>query len=216
MLDKPASDSPASDSPVLDIAAVLFDMGGVLVELGPLDQLLGDAMDGEDFWPRWLASPSVRGLESGRCSVEDFAVGLVEELELGIGPSEVVERFAAFPRGLYPGAVDVVASVDSGIATGVLSNTNPLHWDNQADAVTIKDLCQHAFLSYRLGAVKPDREIYDLVASELDLEPGRLLFLDDNQINVDGARAAGWRAEVTRGPIEAAKVLDDYGLRTPG
>ncbi len=95
-----------------DIDAVLFDMGGVLVELGPLDELLGDAMDGEEFWPRWLASPSVRGLESGRCSVDAFATGLVEELELSIGPAQVIERFAAFPRGLYPGAVEVVASVE--------------------------------------------------------------------------------------------------------
>ncbi|MEL6981992.1 MAG: HAD family phosphatase [Actinomycetota bacterium] len=195
-----------------EIEAVLFDMGGVLVELGPLDELLGDAMDGEEFWPRWLASPSVRGLESGRCSVDDFARGLVEELELRITPDEVIERFAGFPRGLYPGAVEVVASVPSGIATGVLSNTNPLHWDHQNDGAIIRDLCQHAFLSYLLGAVKPDREIYDLVAAELTIEPDRILFLDDNQINVDGARAAGWQAEVAKGPAEAAAVLAANGI----
>ncbi len=195
-----------------EIEAVLFDMGGVLVELGPLDELLGDAMDGEEFCPSWLDSPSVRGLESGRCSVDDFARGLVEELELRITPDEVIERFAGFPRGLYPGAVEVVASVPSGIATGVLSNTNPLHWDHQNDGTIIRDLCQHAFLSYLLGAVKPDREIYDLVAAELAIEPTRILFLDDNQINVDGARAAGWRAEVAKGPAEAAAVLAAQGI----
>lgn len=201
---------PDPDRP--DIGAVLFDMGGVLVELGPLDELLGSTMDGEEFWPRWLASPSVRGLESGRCSVEDFADGLVTELDLTIDANEVIERFVAFPRGLYPGAVEVVASVPPGVATGVLSNTNPLHWDHQVDASTIRNLCQYAFLSYRLGAVKPDRAIYDLVATELDMEPGRILFIDDNQINVDGARAAGWRAEVAKGPIEAGAVLVGHGF----
>jgi len=203
------------DSQAPDIGAVLFDMGGVLVELGPLGELLGDAMDGEEFWPRWLASPSVRGLESGRCSVDEFARGLVEELQLRIGPDEVIDRFSRFPRGLYPGAVDVVASVPDNVVTGVLSNTNPLHWDGQTDAEVIRELCQHAFLSYLLGAVKPDREIYDLVSAELDIDPARILFLDDNQINVDGARAAGWLAEVAKGPAEAAAVLGRYGLRTP-
>lgn len=195
-----------------EIDAVLFDMGGVLVELGPLDELLGDTMDGEEFWPRWLASPSVRGLESGRCSVEEFARGLVDELELTITADDVIERFAAFPRGLYPGTVDLVASVPESITTGVLSNTNPLHWDHQVDGAAIRDLCQHAFLSYLLGAVKPDREIYDLVAAELAIEPARILFLDDNQINVDGARAAGWQAEVAKGPAEAAKALARHGI----
>lgn len=204
------------DNPAPDIRAVLFDMGGVLVELGPLAELLGDAMDGEEFWPRWLASPSVRGLESGRCSVDEFAQGLVDELQLRIGPDEVIERFTRFPRGLYPGAVDVVASVPDDVVTGVLSNTNPLHWDDQADAEAIRGLCQHAFLSYLLGAVKPDREIFDLVANELGIEPGHILFLDDNQINVDGARAAGWSAEVAKGPAEAAAALERYGLRRTG
>lgn len=195
-----------------EIEAVLFDMGGVLVELGPLEELLGDAMAGEEFWPRWLASPSVRGLESGRCSVDEFARGLVEELGLTITPDDVIQRFAAFPRGLYPGAVELVASVPDAITTGVLSNTNPLHWDHQSDGATIRGLCHHAFLSYLLGAVKPDRDIYDLVAAELAIEPDRILFLDDNQINVDGARAAGWRAEVAKGPGEAAAVLTDHGI----
>ncbi|MEM9563351.1 MAG: HAD family phosphatase [Actinomycetota bacterium] len=195
-----------------DIDAVLFDMGGVLVELGPLDELLGSTMSGDEFWPRWLASPSVRGLESGTRSVDDFGRGLVEELELTISPEDVIERFARFPRGLYPGAEELVASVPDGIVTGVLSNTNPLHWDNQADGEAIRGLCQRAFLSYELGLVKPDVAIYDRVASDLGLAADRILFIDDNQINVDGARAAGWRAAVAKGPAAAAAVLAQFGL----
>jgi putative hydrolase of the HAD superfamily len=202
----------ADDAPIVE--AVLFDMGGVLVELGPLDELLGSAMEGADFWPRWLASPSVRALESGRASVDEFARGLVDELELTIDPAEVVERFAAFPRGLYPGAVELVASVPDGVATGVLSNTNALHWEHQTDGETIRGLCHHAFLSYRMGVVKPDRAIFDRVAAALGLAGRRILFVDDNRINVDGARAAGLRAEVARGPAEAAAVLARFGLGT--
>ncbi len=195
-----------------DIDAVLFDMGGVLVELGPLDELLGSTMTGDEFWPRWLASPSVRGLESGTRSVDEFGRGLVEELELTISPGEVVERFGRFPRGLYPGARELVASVPAGVVTGVLSNTNPLHWDNQTDGEAIRHLCQRAFLSYELGLVKPDRAIYDRVAADLDVAADRILFIDDNQINVDGARAAGWRAEVAEGPAAAGAVLGRFGL----
>ncbi len=54
------------------------------------------------------------------------------------------------------------------------------------------------------------------MANELGIEPGHILFLDDNQINVDGARAAGWSAEVAKGPAEAAAALERYGLRRTG
>ena len=205
-----ATESTPIDPAEAEIDAVLFDMGGVLVELGPLDELLGSTMSGDDFWPRWLASPSVRAFESGRCGVDEFAGGLVEELGLTIGPGEVVERFARFPRGLYPGAEELVASLPDRVVTGVLSNTNPLHWDHQADAERLRGLCHHAFLSYELGLVKPDAAIFDRVASDLGLAPDRILFIDDNQINVDGARAAGWRAEVARGPAQAAAAIDRH------
>lgn len=198
-----------------EIRAVLFDMGGVLVELGPLEELLGGSMSSHDFWPRWLASPSVRALESGRCGVDEFARGLVEELELTIEPDEVVERFAAFPRGLYPGAVELVDSVPDHVVTGLLSNTNQLHWDHQVDGPVIRGLCRHAFLSYRLGLVKPDGAIYQRVVADLGLDADRVLFVDDNQINVDGARSAGLRAEVAKGPAAAAAILADYGLVDP-
>lgn len=202
-----------TDATNLDIDVVLFDMGGVLVELGPLDELLGgDGLPADEFWPRWLSSPAVRALESGRCSIEEFGRGLVDDLQLAIRSEEVIERFAAFPRGLYPGAVEVVRALPDTIVTGVLSNTNELHWEHQRDAAIIRDLCDHAFLSYRLGLVKPDRELFDRVVAELDRPPGRILFLDDNSINVEGARAAGLRSEVARGPDETAAALARHGL----
>ena len=162
--------------------------------------------------PTGLASPSVRALESGRCGAEEFGRGLVEELGLSIGPDEVVERFRAFPRGLYPGAAELVASIPDEVVTGLLSNTTALHWDGQTDADVIRGLCDHAFLSFRLGLVKPDRAIFDRVAAELGLPPPTILFIDDNRINVDGARRAGWRAEVAKGPDEARAALARHGL----
>ena len=41
---------------------------------------------------------------------------------------------------------------------------------------------------------------------------GEVLFLDDNQVNVDGARAAGFRSERTRGVAEARAALVAAGV----
>jgi putative hydrolase of the HAD superfamily len=195
------------------IDAVLFDMGGVLVRLDSLERVLGPSALGHDeIWPRWILSPAVRAFERGRCSVEEFAESLVEELELDGTAEALIERFRGFPLGLFPGAAEMVASVPDDVVTGILSNTNALHWHHQIDNEVVRTLCDHAYLSFELDAVKPDRAIFDCAIADLGLEAGRVLFLDDNDINVEGAREAGLVAEVARGPEEAATALRRHGV----
>ncbi len=195
------------------IEVVLFDMGGVLVKLGNLDEELGvHNMTSQEFWDRWLTSPAVRSLERGDADVDGFADALVVEFGLDMERSEVIDRFTGVPRGLFPGAVELVRSVPDAVRTGVLSNTNKVHWETQPDNEIMRALFQHNFVSYQIGLMKPDREIYDHVIDELGTEPATILFIDDNQMNVDGARAAGMRSEVAKGPEQASAVLAGYGL----
>lgn len=194
------------------ITAVLFDMGGVVVELGPLDELLGADIPADEFWPRWLASPAVRSFERGHCSVDVFAAGLRDELDLDLTPDEVVERFRRFPRGLFPGAAEMVSRVRRTVTTGVLSNTNALHWDTQADADRIAGLFDRRYLSYELGLVKPDAEIFERVLADLEMAAPNVLFLDDNRVNVDAARAVGLVAHVTQGVAAASAALRRHDL----
>ncbi len=63
-----------------------------------------------------------------------------------------------------------------------------------------------------MGLVKPDRDAFDHAVSGLDCRAETILFLDDNTINVDAARAAGLNAEKARGPREARHVIAAYGL----
>jgi putative hydrolase of the HAD superfamily len=62
------------------------------------------------------------------------------------------------------------------------------------------------YFSHEMGHVKPDRAAFDHVVTTLDCAPEHILFLDDNQINVDGARAAGLVAERAVG-VEAARSI---------
>ena len=42
--------------------------------------------------------------------------------------------------------------------------------------------------------MKPQREIYDLLRSRINLPAEELCFIDDVEKTVNGARAAGWNA----------------------
>lgn len=202
-----------SETPPLPVSVVVFDMGGVLVELGPHTDLIGaTALDAETFWSRWLASPAVRAFERGGCGAEEFGRAAVQELGLDSSPEEFIDRFLAWPKGLFPGAAELVSDLRSSTRVVLLSNTNALHWSGQPQADTITSMTDDAFLSFEMGVVKPDREIFDAVAMTLGVAPAELLFVDDNQVNVDGAVAAGWQAAVAKGPDQAATVIRAHGV----
>ncbi len=204
----------------MQIDLVLFDLGGVLVELGSLPEVLGLADSGrpDDFWSQWLRSPTVRAFERGDLSSERFVIDMVAEFSLTIDADEFGRRFAQLPRGLYPRAAELVAEVAERVEVGLLSNTNALHWEHQPAAETILGLAhpKHHYVSYQLGMVKPDDTIFQRVVELSGKAPSTILFLDDNQPNVDGARRNGLQAELTRGPDQARKILAAYGLAQRG
>ncbi len=192
---------------------VVFDLGGVVIELAGVPEFQGwTRLSEAQVWERWLGSPAVRAYESGRTSTERFAVELVREFELEIAPSEFLERFARWPRGLLPGARELVLEVRARRRVAALSNSNPLHWPRFRDEFGLASAFDAIFSSHELGCVKPDREIFERAIRELGALPERVLFLDDNESNVAGARAAGLDARRVRGPAEARGVLRERGV----
>ncbi len=196
------------------IEVVLFDLGGVLVDFGGVGLLRGlSKVDDEtELWRRWLASPWVRSFESGRCSAEDFANGVVEEWGLALSPDSFLEAFSGSPAGLLSGADDLVTAVKETVVVGCLSNTNALHWEGHAARWPLLATFDFRFLSFELGMVKPDAALFERVSQLLPTPSDQVLFLDDNAPNVEAAVAAGFAAAQTRGVTEARQALTEFGV----
>jgi HAD superfamily hydrolase (TIGR01509 family) len=198
----------------VDYDYVLFDLGGVLVKLtgvAAMQRLAG--LDHEDeVWRRWLACEWVRRFERGLCSADDFGRGVVAEWNLPIGPAEFLESFAAWPESMIGGADALVRAAGERARVGCLSNTNALHWRQRMATWDLGSLFDVVFLSYEMGLVKPDREVFEHVAAALGTPPGRIVFLDDNAINVEQAAAVGFAARQARGVDEARAALVDLGV----
>ena len=197
-----------------DIDVVLFDLGGVLVDFGGVEAMkeLSGITDDDELWHRWLTCRWVREFERGGCSPEEFAAGVVADWDLPITADEYLENFAGWIGGPYPGAGALVADTNAVVVTGCLSNTNAIHTERHFARYTEIHALTHRFFSHELLAVKPDREIFDRVADRLDAPPDRVLFLDDNLVNVEGAREAGFRSERAKGVDEARAVLVTAGV----
>ena len=196
------------------IEIVLFDIGGVLARFAGLSILRElTRSDSElDVAARWLASPWVRRFESGGCTDAEFAAGIVGEWELPYSADEFLEIFPGWLDDPFDGAEQMVRETSERVGVGCLSNTNALQWRAIISHWPVSRYFEHRFLSFELGAVKPDAEIYSRVIERLPVAPARVLFLDDNAVNVEGARALGLHAEQADGVVGARAVLGRYGL----
>jgi putative hydrolase of the HAD superfamily len=197
------------------VRVVLFDVGGVLVQLSGVATVLSwvaDRWTPAEVWRRWLQSPAVRAFETGRTDADTFAADLVAELELGVQPALFLESFAGWPTGLYPGAHELVARIPAHFTRALLSNSNALHWPRVLDDFGLGALFEHRFVSHLTGRIKPDRDAFDHVVSSLGCDAASVFFLDDNLMNVEAARAAGMEAAVVSGIEGAEQALRCAGI----
>lgn len=201
------------------VEIVLFDLGGVLIEvtdrsLRELGGLSGIGSN-DEVWTRWLSCRWVRRFESGGCGVDEFATGFVDDWALPISSAEFLRMFAGWRHDPFPGAAELVAQVsERGVQVGCLSNTNTHQWENQFRGTPLIGSFEFRFLSFELGLVKPDQAIFEAVANRLPTSPDRVLFLDDNAVNVDAAATFGFAARHVRGVREARRALVEAGVLT--
>jgi putative hydrolase of the HAD superfamily len=199
----------------MTLRIVLFDVGGVLVDLGGVDTLLGwlgPSATQESLWPIWLRSPSVRAFETGRIEPMDFAVGILEELKLDLEPRLFLESFASWPTKAFPGALEMVATIPAHYQRALLSNSNMLHWPRVLDEMDLRSSFEHRFSSHLTGKIKPDEEAFEHVIEALHCRPDEVLFLDDNLLNVEAARAIGMQSVRVRGVEESRAALQQAGI----
>jgi putative hydrolase of the HAD superfamily len=200
---------------------LLVDWGGVLTSgLEPALRRWAE-LDDFDFDSyleavmKWLPSESVtaelnpvHALERGQIAVPDFERKLASILVRRDGtpvPAEgLIERmFAHFEH--QPAMSALVRRVNErGIRTALLSNS----WGNTYPRDTWDGMFDDIVISGEVGLRKPEPEIFQLAAQRLGLEPAECVFVDDMQLNVDGARAVGMTAILHTEYDETRRALE--------
>jgi putative hydrolase of the HAD superfamily len=201
------------------IDAILFDLGGVLIELAGVERMLAWSPalgTTEELWRRWLHSPAVRGYETGRSSREAFADAIIAEFGLPVARDAFLDEFAWWPKTLHPGAKGFLASLAPRYTLASLSNTNELHWERFEREWALPSMFHHNFPSYAVGKLKPDAEYFEHVLDALGVKAERALFVDDNRINVEAAKACGLNARQV-GHFDALRpALAEHGVEPLG
>ena len=193
---------------------ILFDLGGVLFELHDPYATFGLDAGKDDFHERWLMSPSVREFERGALDNDSFAAAIVVEAGLNYDGQEFLRRFDAWPKRFFPGALNLVEQLARRFGVALLSNTNAMHWERADIGDLLATRMSRTYLSYETGKIKPEKDAFEQVIEEQGCDPAEILFLDDNHLNVDGARRLGMRAERVIGINAVQAALDRHGIDT--
>jgi putative hydrolase of the HAD superfamily len=110
------------------IAVVVFDLGGVLLELREARTNFGFDGDDSTFNETWLRSAAVRRFERGDIDRDAFSVQVMQELRFPYDSEEFLRRFERWPKALYPGIDELIDALPDNVEKALLSNTNAVHW----------------------------------------------------------------------------------------
>jgi glucose-1-phosphatase len=200
------------------IDVLLFDLGGVLVELSGVPTMLewlNHSVTIEELWERWLLSPTVRAFERGHGTASAFADSMILEFGLPVTAEEFITTFTGWPGGVYPGTIPLLESLRGTCILACFSNNNELHWGRICDDMGLGVCFDIRFSSHLIGHLKPDKEAFEFVVAALGCPPERILFLDDNRLNIEGALAVGMQARRTNGFAEVLTALEEFGIAIP-
>ncbi len=201
------------------IQAVVFDIGGVLLDWNPrylYRKLLDDEAAIDHFLDevctlQWHDAHD-RGVPVQR-SCAELAARHPEHADLirawGLRSEEMI-------GGVIPGTVDLLRELkDQGIACYALTNMEAETYPLRRGRFEFLGWFDGTVVSAYEGIAKPDLEIFAVVLERFGLDPVTTLFIDDSQPNLDAADSLGIRTVRFRSAPQLRRSLQDAGVMAP-
>jgi len=207
----------------LSIRAILFDFGGVINNMRwDVAQRLEDehGLERNSILKSLYGNEEWREVEEGRGDVMQWAINahrlLEEEAGKKLPPLHQQWRDSWHP---IDENIELIRALRAGnhYKVSILSNADLSLEQRIKETMDIHHLFHDIVSSAVVGVAKPKREIYELAAQRLELEPEDCVFIDDAERNVVAAREVGMQAvhfRVDEGHV-LADQLAELGVR-PG
>ena len=211
---------PAVNQPPLspgDADALLFDLGRVVLDIdfsrtlhhwarqaGCEPALLGQ---------RFLHGELYHRHERGEISDEAFFAGLRSSLGVELSDAQFIDGWNAIFVGEIPGIKTLLARAAKYLPLYAFSNTNAVHGAYfSAQYADVLNHFHQIFLSSTIGLRKPDAEAYDHVVEAIGVPAERIVFFDDLDENIRGARERGLKAVRVTSSADVARALQALGI----
>jgi len=194
------------------IKAIIFDFGGVYftyskeLRLKALRKKLG--IEEEIIEKAW--SKYIDDYNKGRISEGEFWKRFKRDLGLRITNQELRRTILSIFRPIKP-VHKLVKELRKNFKVGLL--TDQSKWLDILDKkYKIYKNFDRVVVSYKVGAIKPNKKIYRIALKKLGVRPEEIVFIDDDKENVEGARRVGMKAILFKNSTQLRKELEKLGL----
>lgn len=188
-----------------DIEVLLFDLGGVIIDIDPKRTDRAFEELGAQEWLRAHSKaeqdPIFDRLERGELDADAFRKELSERTGIKASDGAIDKAWNALLMDVPLERIRFLERMKEHYRLHLFSNTNPIHvegFERIVDQIygmgRFRGLFEGIHLSYELGVRKPDPKAFQLVADRIGVPGERILFIDDTEAHVKSARKEGFRA----------------------
>ena len=199
--------------------AILFDLGKVLLDfnfetgvkaLHAACSISRNRLE-EVLWDEnWICR-----YERGEISTSEFHAYLRETADLDLDLPGFCQTWSSvFLPGLLV-SEDLLLALKRKYPLILVSNTNEVHIEFVRSNYRVLDYFDHDVLSYEVGALKPDRKIFEYAIAVSGHQPDALFFTDDREENILAARQLGMHAHQFQTELELVDALQQAGVEIP-
>ncbi len=184
---------------IKDIKNVVFDFGGVLIDLDRqccVDNFRHLGWTGfETELGISLKQGFLQKFELGLILPSDFRDGVRKAIGTEVSDEDIDACWNSFLVGVPQSKLDMLIRLRRRFNVYLLSNTNAIHWEWSVgnvfgqDGHSVDDYFDGVFLSFAIHSAKPDTRIFRHVIDSTGIKPEETLFIDDLQQNCDTAAA---------------------------
>lgn len=133
--------------------------------------------------------------ERGKLSTEEFLSFVNQTSSVPIELENFGNAWCSLITGFMPGMPMLLEELSTYIPIYALTNTNPLHYDYIMREFPEMKVFKKVFTSIHTGFRKPEREIFEHVAEHIEVDPSKILYVDDCIGHVESAKICGFVAE---------------------
>ena len=193
------------------IRAVIFDFGNVIARFdssltfGRLGAMCG--VPGAELAARFQAEASLgRDFESGAISKAQFLDEVSRICGKAISEAEFVPAFTEIFTPI-PSTLELIRKLKPNYRLGLISNTNPWHFEHGIRDSEAYPLFDAATLSFEAKALKPDPRIFQDCLDKLGLAAESCVFIDDIEAFAQAADRCLLHGICYRGPEALVRDL---------